>query len=149
MAEDPRAWPEPGTIHLTFTSNLHYVRPIRHFVTALCNLAEYSEEETESIGLVATELLNNSIEHGCKNGSQEIRLRLLVEPKSFRAEVIDPGEGGRQFAEHALQMSQTLPPLEQPRGRGLYLIRSYMDEVDVSYAPDVGTRIYIRKARTS
>ena len=45
-------------VTLSFSANMRFVRPIRHFIGELCALAEYAEEEASEIALVATEILN-------------------------------------------------------------------------------------------
>jgi anti-sigma regulatory factor (Ser/Thr protein kinase) len=135
-----------GTISLSFSANLRYVRPIRHFVSALCALANYSEDETESIALVTTEILNNSIEHGARGPQDEIDVTMTVTPDLFRCEVLDPGKGGEAFATAAVQRSARMPDLEEPRGRGLFLIRSYMDDFSVTWDAQRGTRLVVTKA---
>lgn len=135
-----------GTISLSFAANLRYVRPIRHFVSALCALAKYSEDETESIALVTTEILNNSIEHGSKGPDDEIGMTMTVTSEHFRCEVVDPGKGGDAFAKAAIARAGRMPDLEEPRGRGLFLIKSYMDELTVTWDPKNGTRLVVSKA---
>ena len=135
-----------GTISLSFAANLRYVRPIRHFVSALCALAKYPEDETESIALVTTEILNNSIEHGAKSQDDEIDMTMTVTSQLFRCEVVDPGKGGDAFARAAVVRAGKMPDLEEPRGRGLFLIKSYMDEMTVSWDAKSGTRFVVSKA---
>ena len=83
-----------GVVALSFSANMQYVRPVRHFIQSLCKLAEYTEEETEEIQLVATEILNNSIEHGADGPNDEIEVMMRVTETEFRFEVTDPGRGG-------------------------------------------------------
>jgi anti-sigma regulatory factor (Ser/Thr protein kinase) len=135
-----------GTVSLSFAANLRYVRPIRHFVSALCALAKYTEDATESIALVTTEILNNSIEHGARGPDDEIDVVMTVTSDHFRCEVVDPGKGGDAFAKAALAKAARMPDLEEPRGRGLFLIRSYMDELTVTWDAKAGTRLVVSKA---
>ena len=135
-----------GVVCLSFSANMRFVRPVRHFISALCLLAEYDEDETESIALVTTEILNNSIEHGANGPEEEIDVTLMVTADRFRFEVIDPGRGGKEFAAVALERAAQIPDLEKPRGRGLFLIRNYMDELEISYDKR-GTRFYVSKER--
>jgi stage II sporulation protein AB (anti-sigma F factor) len=121
-----------GSVAIAFSANLRYVRPVRHFISALCILAEYDEDETESIALVATELLNNAIEHGARSPDEEIELTMRVTADMFTFVVVDPGRGGEKFA--------------RTRGRGLFLIKNYMDELEISYDPARGTRLAVSKA---
>jgi anti-sigma regulatory factor (Ser/Thr protein kinase) len=138
-----------GKVVLSFSANMRFVRPVRHFISALCNLAGYEEEETESIALVATEILNNSIEHGSSGPQDLIGVELLVTRETFQFEVSDSGRGGPAFASGAIERASQMPDLEQSRGRGLFLIQRYMDELDVQYDPQQGTRLMVSKTRAS
>ena len=135
-----------GTVAISFSANLRYVRPVRHFISALCALAKYDEDETESIALVTTEILNNSIEHGAGGPDDEIDVTMTVRADLFKCVVVDPGKGGADFAEHAIEKATAMPDLEEPRGRGLFLIKNYMDQMDISYDPERGTRLVVSKA---
>ena len=138
-----------GEVSLSFSANMRYVRPVRHFISSLCAMAGYEEDETESIALVTTEILNNSIEHGTSGHEEEIEVSLHVDSSIFRFEVLDPGRGGEDFAKTARQKSSKMPDLEEPRGRGLFLIQAFMDEMDVSWDPERGTRFVVSKKRTA
>lgn len=137
-----------GVVALSFSANMQYVRPVRHFIHALCQLAEYEDSEAEEIQLVATEILNNSIEHGSASPADEIAVLLRVTPVEFCFQVTDPGRGGADFASEALTRADHMPDIEQPRGRGLFLIQRFMDDLDVSWESERGTRTIVSKART-
>jgi len=138
-----------GLVALSFSANMQYVRPVRHFIHALCKLAEYGDDESEEIQLVATEILNNCIEHGSNGPEDEIDVTLVVSTEEFRFEVIDPGLGGAGFAEQALERAEQMPDIEEPRGRGLFLIKRFMDSLDISWDPNNGTRTVVSKTRQS
>jgi anti-sigma regulatory factor (Ser/Thr protein kinase) len=134
-------------VTLSFSADMRFVRAVRHFIGALCTQAEYEEEEADSIALVATEILNNSIEHGCSSTADEVQISLVVTPSLFRFECVDAGRGGASFAKNAPQRAQVMPDLEESRGRGLFLINNFMDELKVSYDPDRGTSFLVSKVR--
>ena len=134
-------------VTLSFSANMRFVRPVRHFIGALCTLAEYDEEEADSIALVATEILNNSIEHGCMSEDDQVEVSLVVTREVFRFEVLDAGKGGSEFAEAAEEQATHMPDIDEPRGRGLYLINNFMDELDVTYDPKRGTSFRVAKMR--
>ena len=135
-----------GAVSLSFSADMRFVRPVRHFISALCALATYDEDETESIALVTTEILNNSIEHGARNPDDEIGVTMTIVADRFHCEVTDPGRGGEGFAKAALTKAARMPDLEEPRGRGLFLIRSYMDELNVTWDAKNGTHVVVSKA---
>ncbi|MFQ5844611.1 MAG: ATP-binding protein, partial [Planctomycetota bacterium] len=134
-------------VRIRLTASYEYVRPIRNFLRALCEQAEYDEDETETLALVATELINNSIEHGSRSPRDRIELTALVREEVYRLQVRDAGGGGETFAREALEIARTQPALEAPRGRGLYLIRSSVDRMAVDFDPKRGTRVSVSKAR--
>jgi len=136
-----------GSVAISFSANMQYVRPVRHFIHALCKLANYDDEESEEIQLVATEILNNCIEHGSNGPHDEIGVTLLISSSLFRFEVLDPGLGGAGFAEKALTRADKMPDIEEPRGRGLFLIKRFMDTMEISWDPDRGTRTIVSKSR--
>jgi len=138
---------EEGGVALSFSATLEYVRAVRHFLEALCTASHYTEEESQAIALVTTEILNNSIEHGARGPADEIHLALCVRPDYFRCEVRDPGRGGREFAATALDRAGHVPALDEARGRGLFLIRKNMDNLEVSFDPKTGTKVVVYKAR--
>jgi anti-sigma regulatory factor (Ser/Thr protein kinase) len=138
-----------GIVAISFSANMQYVRPVRHFIHALCKLAEYGDEESEEIQLVATEILNNCIEHGSTGPDDEIDVNLVITPTQFRFDVLDPGKGGEQFPAKALKRAEQMPDIEEPRGRGLFLIKRFMDSLDISWDPDRGTRTIVSKSRAS
>jgi anti-sigma regulatory factor (Ser/Thr protein kinase) len=137
-----------GVVALSFSANMQYVRPVRHFIQALCQLAEYDEAEGDEIQLVATEILNNSIEHGSAGPADEIVVLMRVTTAEFCFQVTDPGRGGAEFANEALSRADHMPDIEQPRGRGLFLIHKFMDDLDVSWEAERGTRTIVSKERT-
>lgn len=136
-----------GAVALSFSANMRFVRPVRHFISALCTLAEYPDDETESIALVTTEILNNSIEHGARGPDDEIHVSMRITKDMFHFEVTDPGKGGEGFASTALDRAAEMPDLEQARGRGLFLIRNYMDHLEIAFDAKTGTRVVTWKAR--
>ena len=74
-------------------------------------------------------------------------MTLLISASEFRFEVLDPGLGGAEFAEKALKRADQMPDIEEPRGRGLFLIKRFMDTMDISWDPDRGTRTIVSKTR--
>jgi anti-sigma regulatory factor (Ser/Thr protein kinase) len=138
---------QDGTVEVSFSADLSLVRAVRHLVQALCAMARYGEEETQTFALVATEILNNSIEHGSHGPSERIRMAIVTREDVFRLHVVDPGRGGAYFAGGAADRASKPPNLEDPRGRGLFLIRSFMDDLRVTFEPGKGTVVTVEKSR--
>lgn len=114
-------------------------------VRALEQIATYSEveaDEVEKIKLALIEACINAAEHS-RSYEQKIRVLFGVTPQAIEVTVEDRG---RAFDPLEVQAAAVLKgnPLEQKRGRGLVLIREWMDEVRLEKT-EVGTRLVMIK----
>ncbi len=117
-----------------------HVKPVRDLVASLCRLEGFDDETIEEIKLVATELINNSIEHSGSNEATEIRGRVFA--ASFELSVVDRGE---ETLDDGIFDFDTPPSHLGDRGRGLFLIKAFTDEARVSQPEGGGTCITIVK----
>lgn len=103
-------------------TNLEFVRPGRKMIEAVLYAQGWEEDDVEEAALVATELLQNAIEHGSRNdGTETARLCLGVGERAVELIVVDPGTGKDPSELIARDVTATVP-LDSPRGRGLFLI---------------------------
>jgi len=85
------------------------------------------EEVVFAVRLSLEEALSNAIKHGNKHDrSKKITVSAEVAPEATAITVADEGEG---FDPRALPDPTTDENLEKPCGRGIMLMRAYMDEV--------------------
>jgi len=100
----------------------------------------YSEASTFAIKLAVEEALNNAIKHGNKfDGSKKIDLSFDVGPDQAVVTITDQGEG---FDPLGLADPTSDENLEKPTGRGVMLMRAYMDEVRFN---DKGNQVQLVK----
>jgi anti-sigma regulatory factor (Ser/Thr protein kinase) len=82
----------------------------------------WGEEALEDAALVATEVVQNAIEHGSRHdGSEAVDVTLEVGSDLLVLTVCDPGTG-RDVGQFLARDVSVPPDIESPRGRGLYLI---------------------------
>lgn len=112
----------PAAVRLTVPTDLVFVRPARKMVEGLLQGQAWPEEAVEEAVLVATELVQNAIEHGSMaDGTEEAWVLLTLDEASVEMAVGDPGTG--KDPRLLLDRDVTEPvPLDAPRGRGLFLI---------------------------
>ena len=134
-AGDPFDW------FIRIPNRLEEMRAIRALLGATCEAHGVDEEAAQEILLAVTEIVNNSIEHVKGRGADgyhEVDLRFGIGGGCAVGTILDEGTGGivqKDFEEAAT------PTLENDRGRGLFLIRAYVDELLVREIPGVGTEI--------
>jgi anti-sigma regulatory factor (Ser/Thr protein kinase) len=132
---------EPFDWFLRIPNRLEGVRTVRALLAATCENHGVDEEATQELLLAVSEIVNNSIEHVAGRGDSgyhEVDLRFGIGEGRAVGCVLDEGEGG--IGQDDFEVAST-PTLENDRGRGLFLIRAYVDELKVTPIPGVGTEI--------
>ena len=120
------------------------VRVARNVVLRFARLQGVPDEAIDSLGLVASELLANVIDHGGGEAAMteedlttdaRMRLDLEVEPGSWTLSVTDRGGGAPEEMERRIEAAASFEE-EDDRGRGLFLMRAMVDELRVLANPD-------------
>ncbi len=95
------------------------------------------------IAISVSELVNNAIVHGNRlSPAKVVTVRIQVSGGVIRVTVADQGEG---FNPDAVPNPIDDDNLLREVGRGLYIVKNFVDEVTVSSAPSGGTRVEIIK----
>jgi serine/threonine-protein kinase RsbW len=111
---------------------------------SLASQLGYDEEETYHIGYAVREAVVNAVVHG-NLYSADKRVRLRVERASPWLQVIVEDEG------QGFEESRQADPLADENllsqsGRGILIIRAFMDEVAIGRSASGGTRVVMRKS---
>ena len=102
-------------------------------------------DELQGWALAFTELVNNAVEHACRQHGDVVQVRWWHEVDRIGASVIDPGECS--ITENDFEMATFDGFEDTGRGAGLFLIRAWVDEVRVQPGGAGGTEILIRRRR--
>jgi serine/threonine-protein kinase RsbW len=102
----------------------------------------YDERDCFAVHLACEEALANALRHGTHHDpDKEVRLVSHVGPDGVRIEIEDDGPGFNP----ATVPDPTAPEnLERESGRGLLLMRAYMDKVEFE---DRGNRVVLVRRR--
>ena len=100
----------------------------------------YGENATFAIKLALEEKMTKDIRHGNKcDPSKQIRIRYLVTSERVEIEVSDDGEG---FCPDEVPDPTQPGFIDRPHGRGIMLMRAYLDDVQFS---DTGNSVRLIK----
>ena len=138
---------------LRFLAEERAARAVRQHVRELAMRMGAAESLCDAAALVADELVNNAIEHGASYRKANTQLSIEVGFDSGRlsVEFVDPEMPEptvRELARALQAAADGMPSLESERGRGLFLISIYMEEVRVDVAPGGGMRLLGRMSQT-
>lgn len=125
---------------MQIASKLAAAREVERTLLRKAAQCGYDESAIFAIKLSVEEALNNAIKHG--NGCDEKKIiEVLFDVTSARAEftITDQGDG---FDPGAVPDPTSDENLERPGGRGIMLMRAYMDEVRYNQK---GNQVYMLK----
>lgn len=128
---------------ITVPSNQEFLADVDVFLEATLRGFGAEESVVADIAISVSELVNNAILHGNQStDSKIVTVRIVHKDTSVTITVTDQGKG---FNPEEIADPLADENLLQEVGRGLFIVRSLMDEVDVRPTPQ-GTTIAITKA---
>ena len=134
----------PAPVRLVLATDLVLVRAARKMLEGLLHAQGWEEETVEEVALVATELVQNAIEHGSKNdGTETSELVMWLEDDAVILEMIDPGTGKDPSLLLNRDVEQPIP-LDAARGRGLFLVNRLARRFERSREESGGCRVRAR-----
>lgn len=141
--------PNPGpnsrdVVHLSIPSRLEELAQVHAAIEELGRRHGLDEDFVNSVMIAVIEAGTNAVQHGnVFSDAKTVQFELTVTPAEIAVQVDDYGEG--------FDPARVADPTEgdhllDPHGRGLFLMRSLMDEVEFETRSDRGTRVKLRKA---
>lgn len=120
----------PNTV--VIPSDLTKARDVEQTILDQAADAGYSESDTFALKLALEEGLNNAIRHGNRMDPEKtVEVTYEVTPEEVRVSICDCGPG---FEPGCVPDPTTDENLEKPSGRGIMLMRAYMDSVEFNKA---------------
>lgn len=118
----------PATYKMKINSNPSELQEPRQWLISQLSEFDYSQEDIFAIRLALEEAFYNAVKHGNKMDiSKKVDINFTVKPNEVEMIMSDSGGGFNPNAVPDCRLEQNLYKTE---GRGLLLIRSYMDVVE-------------------
>ena len=136
---------DTSVIEVVYESDLKNVEAAEEIVRRVCTSLGFDEEEQHKIGMAVHESMINAIWHGNKNDPEKrVWLRFGIFDNRLEIRVRDQGAGfDITGIPHPLEPENLL----KVSGRGIFLIRSFMDDFQVARLPGGGTEVTMVKLR--
>ncbi len=111
---------------------------------ALLRFASLDSESVERLGLAIREAVANGVQHGnSEDPAKRVTVSFVLNQEQVKIQIQDEGEG---FDLGSLPDPLDPQNLFKPRGRGILLMNSFMDEVEYNFESGGGTIVTLRKA---
>ena len=132
-----------STVELRIQSSLDYTDLVENLTNNLTALAGCDSDHAYFIEMAVREVLINAIRHGNQFDSQkQVRVRFRFDAARFEVQINDQGRG---FDYEHLPDPCDPANLLKSSGRGIFLVRSFMDDFSLVYVPDQGTEVKFAK----
>ena len=85
---------KPRKFELKFSSDTKYLENVEKLSTKVARYAKLSESDSDDLGIVTTELVNNAIHHGNKNDpDKQVHITFTVDDQKIELRIQDQGSG--------------------------------------------------------
>jgi serine/threonine-protein kinase RsbW len=134
---------EPETVERFLDSTLDSVDQAEELASGAAGRAGFDEDDLMRIGMAVREAMVNAVAHGNRyNANKKVRFSLSHSPERFTIVIADEGEG---FDFDNLPDPLAPENLMRTSGRGIFLIRSFMDDVRLRHLDSGGTEVTLVK----
>jgi serine/threonine-protein kinase RsbW len=134
---------EAETVDQFLDSSLDSVDDAEHLVLDVARKAGFQEEDLHKIGMAVRESMVNAVVHGNQYSAQK-KVRVSVSKKQDRL-TVTISDQGKGFDLEALPDPLSEENLLRNSGRGIFLIRAFMDELHVRRLSPAGTEVTLTK----
>jgi len=130
------------SFQLIISSDTKHLTKVEKLSEEVARFASLDESDSDDLGIVTTELVNNAIHHGNHDDpSKTVRIRFTVNGNKIEIRIKDQGNG---FDPAKLKDPLAPENLMSESGRGIFLIRNLMDTIDFEFTTD-GTETVVTK----
>jgi serine/threonine-protein kinase RsbW len=133
----------PETVERYLESTLASVDSAEELALGVAERAGFEEDDLMKIGMAVRESMVNAVVHGNRyNANKKVRFSVGHNTQQFIVRVSDEGEG---FDFERLPDPLAPENLMRTSGRGIFLIRSFMDEFEMRHLEPGGTEVTLVK----
>jgi len=131
------------TVEQVLDSTLESVDQAERVTLDLARESGFGEEDLDRIGMSVRECVVNAVVHGNRyNINKKVQLSILRTPQRFTVRIADQGDG---FDPAALPDPVAGDNLLRQSGRGIFLMKTFMDDVQVRRLQPAGTEVILTK----
>ena len=135
------------TVKLSLPSDVRLIDIAHGAAETMAGLAGFDEDDRLNVGIAVREAVINAVAHGNKSDrSRKVSVVLQATASTVKARVTDQGEG---FDPAATADPTSGDNVFRTSGRGLLLIRAFVDTVDFKYREGRGMEVTLVKRRAA
>jgi serine/threonine-protein kinase RsbW len=131
------------SIEITMASRVEFVNLIHAANEEVCRLLDLDEDTTMNLGLALHEATVNAIKHGNRlDAAKTVSVTFEIRPGELEVTIRDQGNG---FDAASAEDPRAARNIEKTSGRGLFLMRNFVDQIEFNHIPGVGMVVSLVK----
>jgi serine/threonine-protein kinase RsbW len=132
-----------GTVELRIPSQLRFLGMVDAVVQSFGADFSWEPDDLNNLSTATIEAAANAMEHGNKlDEGKHVVLRIRGDRDAVEIDVEDQGAG---FDPRPYDRELTAEDLLKLRGRGIFIMRSFTDQVSFAFIPHRGMRVHLLK----
>jgi serine/threonine-protein kinase RsbW len=136
---------EAQRVRLDIASRFDMLEMVQTTLGHLAGLAGFGEDASHYVNVAVRESLVNAIRHGNRmDDAKRVLVDFALHPDRLEVSVLDQGTG---FDPDSLPDPTAEENILKTSGRGIFFMRSFMDEVRYAFPPKGGTLVTMVKRR--
>jgi serine/threonine-protein kinase RsbW len=134
---------ESRTVKLDIASRFDMLDMVQTVLTHLAGLIGFDEDAAHYMSVAVRESVVNAIKHGNKqDDTKRVEVEFTLSPQELAVSVRDEGSG---FDPDSVPSPLDPENILKADGRGIFFMRSFMDEVSYSFPQKGGTLVRMVK----
>jgi serine/threonine-protein kinase RsbW len=134
---------QPRTVRIDIASRFEMLEMVQTVLTHLTGMLRLDEDAAHYVSVAIRESVVNAIKHGNRGDARKrVAVEFLLHPSALEVTVQDEGAG---FDPGAVPSPLAEENLLKAHGRGIFFMRSFMDEVDYAFPARGGTVVRMLK----
>ena len=134
---------EARTVRLDIASRIEMLDMVQAVLTHLCSVVGFGEEAVHYMSVAIRESVVNAMKHGNKlDESKRVIVEFVMHAGALEIRVQDQGAG---FDPAAVPDPVAEENLLKAYGRGIFFMKSFMDDVSYSFPEQGGTKVIMTK----
>ena len=133
----------PLHVEMTLNSRVDLANLVHAASDEICRIAGLDEDSMLNLGLALREATVNAMKHGNKlQESRPVKVTFHLIGRRLEVDIMDEGEG----FDFERDVDPRLPEnLDKTSGRGLFLMRTFVDDIRFARNPGKGTTVSLFK----
>jgi len=124
-------------------STLDFLPKVNEFIERKLRKLKIKKDQIADIAISVSEAVTNAVEHGNRNDiTKKVKIRFKADASSVEVIVEDEGGG---FDPSCVESPLEEQNLLKDQGRGILILKSLMDQVDILCEPNRGTKLKMIK----